>query len=193
MTSSVIQALATVYGASVIQASTFNIPTGDYIIVPWSIAQRRINLIGRKLFVNVPGGDVEDPNVMWLQRDDVTGSNASIKTIIAITIKNQVSTRQALNTASMEKQTFDVTKVIEDVKAWHVVQDTLTNLSAYWDVLGSGAWLQEAVDPESLSFMAPANDYQRLYEALACIYKQNAGSTPTLEPFYAAVSGSKPF
>lgn len=191
-TTSVIQALPTSYGATVIQASTFNLPAGDYKLVDWNVAQRRVDTLGRKLFSRMPGGSVADPNVLFYQREDITGNTAMLKTLVAVTIGTQVSNRQALNTSSMEKPSFEVSKVIEDVKVWHIVQNTLTNLSTYFDALGSGVWLQESLDPEGYNFLVPANDYQRLYEGMAFVLKQNAGSTPTMEPFYAAVSGSIP-
>lgn len=188
-------ALPTSLGASIIQANAFNVPTGDYALIDWNTAQRRVDQIGRDMFYSFPGKSSVDPNIQFYSRTDVLGANAAAKTIVAIKVTNRKTVHSAIKTADMTRQSVDAGSLIERVDAWHYVMTTLTNLSTYTKPVWVGIGMEELTDPESsgIALLAITNSYQRLYEAMAFIIKQNAAGAPTFEPFQAAISGMTPF
>lgn len=188
----VLSASPVTLGATVIQANAFNLPAGDYVIIDWKTAQRRVDQVGRAKFTGFPGSKTEDPNVFFLTRTDITGVNSSNKTIVAIWVTSQTQERAALNTSTMVNASFLAGRTIEKVCAWHFVEVTLTNGSKYSDVLLTQISVQLAVNPETNEFLAVTSEYQRVYECLAFLLKQNAGAAPTWEPFYTAASGTIP-
>lgn len=180
-------------GATIIQANAFNIPAGDYVMIDWKTAQRRVDQVGRDKFTGFPGGKTEDPNVMFLTRTDITGVNSSNKTIVAIWVTAQSRNANAMNTTSMSLQEFLQNHIIERVATWHFVEVTLTNGSKYGDVKYTQILSQALVNPEDQSMIAITSEYYCLYECLAFLLKQNAAGAPTWEPFYNAISGTLPF
>jgi len=191
-TSATLLALPTTLGATLIQANAFNIPTGDYVIIDWKIAQRRVDQYGRAKFTGFPGGKVEDPNVMFLTRTDISGVTANNKTLVAIWVTGQTQDRSAMNTTTMTLAEFLAGRTIERVATWHFVEVTLTNGSKYSDVKYTQILTQALMDPENGAFIEITNEYQALYECLSFMLKQNAAGAPTWEPFHAACSGTIP-
>jgi hypothetical protein len=188
-------ALPSTFGATIIQANAFNVPAGDYVPISWNTAQRRANQVGRELFYAFPGQANEDPNTLFYSRSDVTGVNSAAKTIVAVKVTSRMTTHPSIRTTDMTKQSVEAGSLIERVDAWHYEQTTLTNTSTYTKPVWVSMGMEELTDPESsgVALLPITNGYQRLYEAMCFILKQNAGAAPTLEPFQNAISGLTPF
>jgi hypothetical protein len=179
-------------GATIIQASTVLLPAGDYTPIDWYAAQRLVSEVGRQMFSEFPNGNTPNPSWQFYTRADMTGSNASQKTLVGIYRRSINGERKSLNASTMVYGSFPTIRKRISVSVWHTVEVTLTNGSKYWDVSISGAGATVFVDPETGQLILPTNGYQALHEALGLLLKPVAGSVPLWDPAYAGLAGINP-
>jgi len=191
-TSATLSALPSSFGATVIQANALLLQTGDYSFVDWKFVQKRVDQQGRSRFRGFPGGKVEDPNVLFLMRNDLTGVNSAVRTIVALWSLGMNERQSALNTSTMDQLDFATMSTIIRVGAWHYVDVTLSSGAKYNRPVASFLEYQMLNDPETGQLLPETNGYQRLHEALAFVLKPVAAGAPLWDPFYASSSGIMP-
>lgn len=191
-TAMVLPGLPSGLGTTIIQANALNIPAAEYTPLDWTSAQRRVNELGRGLFIDFPGGKNPDTSWLFFTRTDMTGSNASQKTLMGVRLRSVGGSRSALNVADMDYKPFPTIRKTIQVYLWHHVEVTLTNGSKYGDVQLSIAGATVMVDPETGQLIVPTSGYEAIYEALGMLLKPVAAGAPGWTPAYAGLAGLNP-
>jgi len=187
-----LSALPTSFGATIIQANALLLQAGDYSFVDWRVMQKRIDNQGRSKFRGFPGGKTEDPNVVFMLRNDLSGVNTTTRTIVALWTLAKSFVQEALNTATMATASFAQATVINRVASWHYADILLSSGMTYNLPLNIVTEIEQPVNPETAQILAITNYYQAVYENLAFSLKQVAAGAPLFDPYYAAQAGLMP-
>lgn len=192
-TTVVLPAIATAFGGTIIQSDNLLLPAGtEYEQVTFEVARDALSLLGQDLFPEFPFSAKSSPqNTNFYQRKDVVSAAAPSSTIVSVRRRSITGNRKPNSTVSNNSFTT-VTKVDVLVKAWFVVEMTLTDGTKIVDGLLHTAGFMCQRDPESASIIIPTTGYRALLEALGFILKPVAAGAPIYDPFYAAVLGRNP-
>jgi len=177
-------------GATVIQASVFDIVSADYTLITWASA---MNIAKSKTSAldGMPSGN-ENPTWMFLTRSDLSGATATLRNLLGIQTTVRSKSHNVYSSAKGAMITVPVQKYTVWAHNWHPATLTLTDLTSIPEWVVASARMQILVDPETGQLIYATETHRGLYEAIGLLLNQNAATVPTLEPLINAISGVRP-
>jgi hypothetical protein len=188
-TTSILPALPSGLGSTVVQANALILQANDYVPVSWSRAQQFVkDNGGGTVYAGFPVATKEDTTISFYMRGDLATAEAPKVTLAMVkSAANAMSKSPTGGTTSIKS-----TRITVSISLWHWVDVTLTDGSKFSDVLRSDAGMTVLRDPETNAIMIPTNGYQQLHETTSFIMKPVAAGAPVYDPLYAAVVGLNP-
>lgn len=145
----------------------------------------------RSDFHNMPNVS-EYPNWMFFRRNDMTGTDAIYRTVIAIKSVTQSKMRSRTDPTTGKPVSFESKKWVTEVRGWYWVSGTWTAGDVYneIDYLAVAGTMHE--DPELRVLAMPTSGYQALHEVLGFLLKPVAAGVPLLTPWQTALGFANP-